>query len=184
MELRLSYGFPTPLPGQKSGRAQNSAVSTNLPAVKTTPEVSTPSQQNPSTPIKGDQQQTRLIYEAQESMESGQRRTRVFEQADGRRFTRVEEMTQTGNARAQRVVTQQNPSGGTTRYEEVLDREPSGTFRRIQRFQNEAGEETAQVTPGYKVTDPFVLFGGGPGFQFEAPAPYLASRGTQVDLSA
>lgn len=184
MELRLTYGFPTPLPGQKSGRAQNPAVLPVLRAANSNAGAPTEIQKNPSQPINAPSGQTRMIHELREETESGQRRTRIFEQPDGRRFTRVEETAQTGNNRAQRVVTQQNPSGGTTRYEEVLDREPSGTFRRIQRFQNEAGEETAQVTPGYTVTDPFILFGGGPGFQFETPAPYLASRGTQVDLSA
>jgi hypothetical protein len=183
MELRLSYGFPTPLPCQKSGRAQNHEVSTGPAPVKVGQESSTQTHQIPSNPIKGGLEQTRLIYEAQEAVESGQRRMRIFEQADGRRFTRVEEISQSSPGRAQRVVTQQNPSGGTTRYEEVLDREPSGTFRRIQRFQNEAGETTALVTPGYKVTDPSILFGGG-NFPFESPAPYSASRGTQLDLSA
>lgn len=44
----------------------------------------------------------------------------------------------------------------------MLDREPGGNFRRTQRFQDENGEISANITANYKVTSPFVLTGGKP----------------------
>src|SRR5690606_11441912 len=102
---------------------------------------------------------------------------------DGRSFTRIEEIGLTPKG-ARRTVIQQNPSGGITRYEEVLDREGSGTFRRTQRFRNESGEVAAQITPNYQVKDPFVLTGGVLPNSFESAHSFAPLRGTQLDLIA
>lgn len=127
---------------------------------------------------------TRVIAETHEDLGDGAfRRSRTFEQEDGRNFTRIEEFTFTDRG-ARRTVIQQNPSGNITRYEEVLDREGGGTFRRTQRFQDEAGETSVQITPDYKVTDPFILTGGQSSASFDVYSHFTSSRGTQLDLSA
>lgn len=125
---------------------------------------------------------TKLKSETQENLDGGgTRRTQVFEQEDGRTFTRVEDFSLTERS-ARRTVYQQNPSGSITQYEEVLDRLPGGGFRRTQRFQDETGETSVQITPDYKVTDAFVLSGGN--IPRSTPLPFASSRGTQLDLSA
>lgn len=158
-----AYGVPAPKP---------QAANTNLPTVTTLPA------KNFEEPG------TRVIAQTHEDLGDGAfRRSRTFEQEDGRNFTRIEEFTFTDRG-ARRTVIQQNPSGNITRYEEVLDREASGTFRRTQRFQDESGETSVQITPDYKVTDPFILTGGQNSASFEAYSPFTSSRGTQLDLSA
>ena len=107
---------------------------------------------------------------------------RTFEQENGRQFTRVEELMSTLRG-SKKTVLQQNPSGSITRYEEILDREDSGTFRRTQRFQDETGEQVTQITHGYAVKDPFVLTGGSAPLSFNIPSPFESARGTQLDLS-
>ncbi len=124
---------------------------------------------------------TRLVSETHIDLENGYRRSRTFEKQDGRTFTRIEDVTVTADS-ARRSVIQQNPSGSVTRYEEVLDREEAGTFRRTQRFQDEGGEVTAQITDNYQVTDPFVLSGGMSGFSYPTNSVLNAMRGTQLDL--
>lgn len=125
---------------------------------------------------------TKLRSETQEDLpDGGTRRTQVFEREDGRSFTRVEDFALTERG-ARRTVYQQNPSGSITQYEEVLDRETSGNFRRTQRFTDGSGETAIQITPDYKVTDAFILTGGdAPRSQ---PMPFTPSRGTQLDLQA
>ena len=145
----------------------------NLPAVVNR----TPS--NTNTP-----QGTRLLNESRADLGNGAYRlTRTFEREDGRTFTKIEEfaLTQRG---AKKTVIQQNPSGSITQYEEVLDREPSGNFRRTQRFQDASGEISTNITSDYKVSDPFILTGGASLPTYEAPSPFNSSRGTQLDLSA
>ncbi len=127
---------------------------------------------------------TNLASETSEELDGGGlRRTQVFAREDGRNFTRIEEFFLTERG-ARRTVIQQNPSGTVTRYEEVLDREGSGNFRRTQRFQDESGETSVQITPDYKVRDPFILTGGQGFASFDATSPFSTSRGTQLDLSA
>lgn len=124
---------------------------------------------------------TRLKSETSEELENGGiRRTQLFEREDGRTFTRVEDFALTERG-SRRTVFQQNPSGSLTQYEEVLDREPSGNFRRTQRFTDESGETSTQITSGYQVTDAFVLTGGNA--RRSEPVPFTPSRGTQLDLS-
>ncbi len=126
---------------------------------------------------------TRLINESREQVgDTGYRLTRTFEREDGRTFTKVEEfaLTQRG---ARRTVVQQNPSGSITRYEEVLDRETGGNFRRTQRFQDGNGDVATNITGDYKVTDPFILTGGNAPTAHN-PALFDPARGTQLDLRA
>jgi len=125
---------------------------------------------------------TKLQNETEEDLPDGRtRRTQVFEREDGRTFTRIEDFSLTERG-ARRTVVQQNPSGSISQYEEVLDREPSGNFRRTQRLTDGSGETSVQITTGYKVVDAYILTGG------EAPRlqspPFASSRGTQLDLSA
>lgn len=128
---------------------------------------------------------TQLVDESREDLaEGGFRRTRRYENEDGRSFTRVEEFTLTDRG-SQRSVIQQNPSGSITRYEEVLDRQDNGAFRRTQRFQDETGAVAAQITPDYPVTDPFILTRGQSAQTYGTPSsPFANPRGTQLDLRA
>lgn len=125
---------------------------------------------------------TRLIEEQQQPIDNGYRFTRIFEKEDGRTFSKIEEITLTERG-SRRTVLQQNPSGSITRYEEVLDREQSGDFRRTQRFQENNGDVITQITPGYRVTDSFTLTGRMADFAPSTPA-FAPSRGTQLDLQA
>lgn len=135
----------------------------------------------PSRPV---QSGTRLVSEKNEEIGgNGFRRTATFEREDGRRFFRMEELSLTSQG-ARRTVTQQNPSGSVSVYEEVLDRQGSGTFRRTQRFQDGAGDISTQITEDYTVTDPFVLSGGNAAPSYGAPPPFQTMRGTQLDLHA
>ncbi len=179
MEVRIGYGFPSSLPGKASNvQPRETADSAKKPLLSSADGVVlAPLPANGNSP-----RITRLTSESREETDAGYRRTQIFEQADGRNFTRVEEMAITATG-ARRAVIQQNPSGGITRYEEVLDREPSGTFRRTQRFQDESGQSATEITPNFQVTDSFVLSGGGAPF-FADSSPFTPMRGTQLDLSA
>lgn len=147
--------------------------------------------QNTSTPVvinnvatNGQQSGTRLVNETnQDIADGGYRRTRIYEREDGRTFTKIEEFALTERG-ARKSVIQQNPSGSITRYEEILDRESGGNFRRTQRFQDSSGEVSTNITPGYKVTDPFVLTGGDTPVSYMPASPFESSRGTQLDLTA
>ncbi len=133
-------------------------------------------------PEKSAEKGTRIVAEKNEAIENGFRRTRTFEQENGRQFIRVEEQIVTPRG-SKKTVVQQNPSGSITRYEEILDRDDSGTFRRTQRFQDEASEQITQITHGYGVKDPFTLTGGTAPLSFNTPSPFDSARGTQLDLS-
>ena len=160
----------------------------SVPARATSPVSAQPAYNLPATtePAKTfETGGTKLASETQEELQGGGvRRTQVFEREDGRTFTRVEDFSLTERG-SRRTVYQQNPSGTITQYEEVLDREAGGNFRRTQRFQDASGETSTQITSGYKVTDPFILTGGGvPLSGNSAPSPFAPLRGTQLDLSA
>jgi hypothetical protein len=145
---------------------------------------STPTRLPAPLPTSGSLQNggTRLVSELREELpEGGFRRIRTFEQDDGRNFTKTEQFTLTERG-ARREVIQQNPSGSVTRYEEILDRESSGTFRRTQRFQDKSGAVSTAITPGFQVLDPFVLTGGGDALSATAPAPFDVLRGTRLDV--
>jgi hypothetical protein len=78
---------------------------------------------------------------------------------------------------------QQNPSGSITRYEEILERQENGTFRRTQRFEDGNGDVMTEITPDFRVRDPFILAGGGV-LDEQAGNPFPSYRGTQLDLRA
>jgi hypothetical protein len=126
---------------------------------------------------------TQTLIDTTESTDNGGiRRTRVFEQEDGRRFSKLEEASFTQNG-VRKTVVQQNPSGAITQYEDILDRQQTGGFRRTQRFTNEAGETSTQITTDYTPTDVFTLSGGRSGFLASSATPFQELRGTQLDLS-
>ena len=177
MDLSVTTGFPdfSALRQARNTRAYAPEALTlkketqdNLPVALRTP---------PSTNSAG----TTLVNETNENLADGFRRTQVYERADGRQFTRIEDLSITQQG-ARRTVLQQNPSGSITRYEEILDREDTGNFRRTQRFQDEAGEVATQITNGFKVTDPFVLTNGAAN-PSAIYSPFTSSRGTQLDLT-
>jgi len=126
---------------------------------------------------------TRVIEEQQQELETGFKRTRIFEQPDGRRFIKVESLTLTPSG-AERLILQQNPSGSISRYEDILDRQTDGNFRRTQRFDDGAGQVQTQITPDVRITDPFVLFGDSSLRADISPSPFAPIRGTQLDLVA
>lgn len=128
--------------------------------------------------------QTRLLREVIEPVDKGFRRTQTFERPDGRTFTRVEEFTAT-ERNARRTVIQQNVSGNTTRLDEVFERQDNGSFRRTQRFTDEAGDTATQIDTGYVSADPFILSGGtSSSGGFGAAQASKPLRGTQLDLHA
>lgn len=179
MDLRVSYGLTTPWTPSQTAKA---------PARTANAGDILKDQENaiivrPIAPTAPGAQGTRLINEQKEETATGQRRTLTFEQSDGRRFTKMEDISLTA-AGMRRSVIQQNPSGGITRYDEALEREPSGTFRRTQRFQDAAGETSTIITPNYQVTDPFVLTGGNAPSPTYASSPFEPMRGTQLDMKA
>lgn len=126
---------------------------------------------------------TRLVNEQRVALDDGYRVARTFEREDGRIFTKLEELSLTDRG-ARRIIVQQNPSGSPTHYEEVLDRDDSGGFRRTQRFQEPGGEVATSITIDFQVTDPFILTGGSAAPSFAAYSPFAQTRGTQLDLRA
>jgi hypothetical protein len=175
MDLRVSYGLNQAYlatPRAKSADKADSGLQSSGNAIIVQ------SANTDALPPSG----TKLVRETQEDIPSGLRRTRTYEQADGRTFTRMEELTLTTQG-ARRSVIQQNPSGNITRYDEALEREPSGNFRRTQRFQDEAGEVSTTITPDYQVTDAFILTGGNTGTPLYNAPLFQPMRGTQLDLN-
>lgn len=177
MDFSVTNGLNGSLASQQKAKAYpRPQIQSSVPQEDNLPAL-VPS--NTNTP-----QGTRLLNETRDELgDSGYRLTKTFERDDGRTFTKIEEFALT-NRGARKSVVQQNPSGSVTQYEEVLDREPGGNFRRTQRFQDAGGEVLTNITADYKVTDPFVLTGGAALPAYEAPSPFNPSRGTQLDLRA
>lgn len=125
--------------------------------------------------------QTKLISEIVEPVDRGFRRTQTFEREDGRKFTRVEDITVSDKG-SRRSVIQQNVSGNIVRLDETLERQDDGTFRRTQRFTDEAGETQVNIQYGYVSNDPFILSGGTSGGRIATSRDI--PRGTQLDLTA
>ncbi len=103
--------------------------------------------------------QTRLVSETIETRPQGFRKTQTFERADGRTFTRIEDLAVTDKG-ARRSLLQQNVSGTITRLEDILERQDTGTFRRTQIFTDEGGETQVTIDPNVISLDPFILSGG------------------------
>ena len=178
MDLSVTTNFPDFSALRQARNARAYAVDTSTAQKETTNNLPA----MPHTPSSVNNAGTRLVIETREELADGFRRTSTYERPDGRKFTRMEEVAITHQG-ARRSVIQQNPSGSVTRYEEILDREDTGNFRRTQHFQDEAGDIATQITNGFKVTDPFILTGGA------APSgilytPFASPRGTQLDLTA
>jgi len=162
----------------------NDTLPTGLRQAKPAPAKPQAAATSPLVPTKSaNATGTNLVDESQEDTTGGYRKTSTFEQADGRRFTRIEDFAFTDQG-AKRTIVQQNPSGSITRYEEVLDRETGGNFRRTQRFQDGTGEISTQITADYQVTDPFILTNGGTSGTYGSFSSFASIRGTQLDLVA
>ena len=127
---------------------------------------------------------TRLVSEETQELENGFRRTQEFETGNGKKFTRIEEVT-TEDSRSKRLVLQQNESGSTTEIENVIDQQDDGSFRLIQRFTDETGETKTNVQPDYSLAQRDALLGGAPlptnGVINNSSLP--PPRGSQLDLS-
>lgn len=182
MDFSITNGLTDSLYALRQSQAARTYVST--------PKPKTMDEGGESLPVflpqsRGKQGGTQLLSENREDLNGGGYRiTRTFEKEDGRTFTKVEEFALTERG-SRKTVVQQNPSGSLTRYEEVLDRENGGNFRRTQRFQDAGGDVTTSITTDFKVTDTFILTGG----QSFSTAPAVSgafspSRGTQLDLQA
>lgn len=124
--------------------------------------------------------QPKLVSETLDTLERGFRRTQVFRQSDGRNFIRNEEVTLTERG-LKRTVTQENPSGSTVEFEENLDRQTDGNFRRTVRFTDEIGAVQTKVEDSKTGIDPFIASSGS----YREPAsPYQLQRGLSLDISA
>lgn len=179
MNINITHGWTEQLATFTQVKTPRPAISGNTPLKI---EGSLPSSAALPVPSGISRSQgTYLVAETREDLDgSGYRLTRTFERQDGRTFTKLEEFTLTTRG-ARKTVTQQNPSGSITHYEEILDRQDSGNFRRTQRFQDANGDVSTQITADYKVSDPFMLTGS---ISTLVAAPFQPSRGTQLDLSA
>ncbi len=124
-----------------------------------------------------------LISENIEDTEDGFRRTQEFENSNGNKFTRVEEVVTTPD-RSTRTVIQQNESGSTTAFENVIDRQDDGSFRLIQRFTDETGETSTNVTVGFNPNDADVLLGRPAAPASQSNPALQLPRGSQVDITA
>ncbi len=179
MDLSVSTKLPDTLAALKRAQAYGTPASSKAETTQTAPNLPVVTNSSKSFNASG----TQLVNEQRQELgDGGFRRTQIFERDDGRQFTRIEDFAFTERG-TRRSVVQQNPSGGITRYEEVLDREGSGNFRRTQRFQDEGGEVATQITGDYRVTDPFILT-GGTATQTAPLAAFSSSRGSQLDLVA
>jgi len=129
---------------------------------------------------------TRLVAESITPLDNGFRKTQEFEQADGRTFTRTEEVVnQVGvngvlGERTSRLVTQENASGSVTSLEDVFDRQEDGSFRLTQRFTNELGETSVNIDPDATPPNADIILGRAP--RTDTPPAYAPSRGLEIDL--
>lgn len=154
------------------------APARNLPVPITPPQTETINVRPPETVLQGlAAAQPRLVSESVDTMERGFRRTQLFRQSDGRNFVRNEEVTLTERG-MQRTVTQENPSGSKTRFEETLDRQTDGTFRRTVRHINEIGALETKVEEKKNGIDQFILNGGRYNAEITEPD---TQRGTYFD---
>jgi len=164
MDTRLNINLlnNTPLLKRSSGQQPANAGSNVAPnrqarSTENVDVVSLSQSGQSQSPLRS----TRLVSEEVTNLENGFRRTQNFEQADGRSFTRVEEVT-SNTDRTRRVSVQQNSSGTTSRSEEILDRQDDGSFRLTQLFVNEIGEESTNITFDVVPESADVIFGRTP----------------------
>lgn len=118
----------------------------------------------------------KLINEIEQKTDTGIRLIQEFETADRRTFTRIQDFTTTERG-FRRDVIQQNPSGSTTRLEDILNRQDNGFFQRIQTFTDEVGITATRIDDNIPPAIPFRA-NGTPNTPFEI------TRGTQLDIQA
>ncbi|NQZ13906.1 MAG: hypothetical protein HRT94_03635 [Alphaproteobacteria bacterium] len=106
------------------------------------------------------QPRTRLISETIEQLDNGYRRKQEFERSDGKKFIRIEEFITEDN-RSTRTVTQENASGSTTLIEDVYDRQRDGSFRLTQRYTDETGKTSVNITPDALPSNTDFILGRG-----------------------
>lgn len=126
---------------------------------------------------------SRLVSQEIEQTDTGIRRIQEFENAQGGRFTRVEEINN-GEDRSTRTVIQQNESGNTTVLENVFDRQEDGSFRLSQRFTDETGDTQTNIQFGVQPDNRDILLGRLPNVNQPSDQPFNPLRGSQFDVSA
>lgn len=163
---------------------QNNVASAQTPPIKPPPKINTQdivsiSENKNNIPS---QNKGGLVSEKTTELENGFRRTQEFETPQGKKFTKIEEVTTTQD-RTKRIVIQQNESGSTTALENILDRQDDGTFRLIQRYTDETGETKTNVQLNFNPLDANILLGRATSTPQQNINPFQSTRGTQVDLS-
>jgi hypothetical protein len=180
--LPQEYGAQTPAPALQKQQQQ---VSRSRQPIRDVITLSGQKQQlvgsSTDAPLQG--KQSRLVSETLEEKPNGFRRIQEFENSEGRKFTRVEDLTTSGN-RSRRVVIQQNDSGSTTILENIFDRQEDGAFRLTSRYTNEAGETTTDIKFNVTPESENIIMGKRPSPDNKNENPFRPSRGTQLDLSA
>ena len=125
--------------------------------------------------------QSTLVSTKTQETENGFRRTQEFENEQGKKFTRIEEVTTEQN-RSKRLVIQQNDSGSATVLENIIDKLEDDTFRLVQRYTDETGETKTNVQLNYIPKDNDIISGRPPPISTESNNPFQNLRGTQVDF--
>ena len=128
-------------------------------------------------------QRTALVSERTEELDNGFRRLQEFENAEGRPFTRIEEVINDGD-RSRRTVVQQFENGSTTLLENIIDRQEDGSFRVTQRFIDETGEAQTNIRYNETPNNIDFILGRTPQPQAENDNPFQTLRGIQIDVSA
>ncbi len=142
-----------------------------------------PDKNNDKDQSQPKQNNSNLVSEKVKDTENGFRRTQEFENPNGLKFTRIEEITTTTD-RSKRIVIQQNDSGSTTALESVVDRQDDGSFRLIQRYTDETGSTSSNVKLNFSPENADILLGRTPNPATDNKNPFQSLRGTQIDLSA
>jgi hypothetical protein len=177
----------TLLPSQTKGTEQtqtlrkNTVQSPNAPSrdlVKISPDAN---QENQTS--QNFQKGSRLVSEEIQETERGVRRTQEFQNEEGKKFTRIEEINN-GEDRSTRTVIQQNDSGATTLLENVFDRQDDGSFRLTQRFTDETGDTQTNIQFDVPPPNRDIALGRPPEKTEKTQSPTGSFRGSQLDVSA
>lgn len=140
-----------------------------------------PDEKNNKNQSQLKQNNSNLVSENIQDTENGFRRTQEFENPNGLKFTRIEEIITTPD-RSKRIVIQQNDSGSTTALESIIDRQGDGSFRLIERYTDETGETKTNVKLDFNPESADILLGRAANPQSNNN-PFQTLRGTQVDLN-
>ncbi len=168
---------------QRRTPQQGSVAAKNLPAV-ITPEQTT--RRAPAPDIRASETvfeglaaaQPKLMSESLDTLERGFRRSQLYRQSDGRNFIRNEEVLLTERG-MKRTVSQENPSGSQVTFEENLERQADGSFRRTVRYTNETGAVETKIETGRSGINPFIASGGT---RQTAPSPFESTRGQTLNI--